>query len=85
MQEAAQVVAWIKAHEEPAKMRILLSQDDTDVYVTFAEYDDDWLKYLRTGKLRTLSLLTMNQYGPYSLGDADVVQDLAEILLAISL
>ncbi|CRG85497.1 hypothetical protein PISL3812_02551 [Talaromyces islandicus] len=85
MQEAAQVVAWIKAHEDPAKLRILVSQNGADVYVTFAEYDDNWLKYIRTGKLRPLSLLRMNQFGPYPLDDADMIQKLAEVLLAICL
>jgi hypothetical protein len=85
MQEAAQIVAWIKCHEAPANRRIIISQDNDEVFVTFAEYDSNWLRYLRNGTLNLTSVMTMTQYGPWRLDDVTMVRDLAEIILAISL
>jgi hypothetical protein len=65
MQEAAQIVAWIKEYDTPANRRILVSQDNNDVFVTFAEYDSRWLRYLRSGILDLTSVMKMDQYGPW--------------------
>ncbi|QKX64283.1 uncharacterized protein TRUGW13939_11456 [Talaromyces rugulosus] len=85
IQEAAQIVAWIKQHETPANKRILVSQDDKEVFVTIAEYDSNWLRYLRGGRLDLTSVMQMHRYGPWKLEQSSHMENLAEILLAITL
>ncbi|KAB8262131.1 hypothetical protein BDV32DRAFT_136830 [Aspergillus pseudonomiae] len=51
IQESAQMVAWIKSDGDLAqsrKVRFHISQDRHEIYVTVAEYNDDYLAYLNS-------------------------------------
>ncbi|KAH8704991.1 hypothetical protein BGW36DRAFT_353421 [Talaromyces proteolyticus] len=85
MQEAAEIVAWIKCYPKPEHQRILVSQDNTEIYVTFATYDDRWLRHLRCGVRKFDGLMHMYQHSPWDLEDEQDVDDVAAILLAIAL
>jgi hypothetical protein len=69
MQEAAQVVAWIKQFPG-SNRRALVAQDDEEIYVTFAEYNNGWLDYIKRSHVQANGLMTMVQYGPWDLKSA---------------
>ncbi|KAJ5587728.1 uncharacterized protein N7459_003493 [Penicillium hispanicum] len=91
MQETAQMVAWIKSDPEKLdgtrKLRLHISQDRHEIYLTVAEYDDDYIRYLTDERKSTkaFSFLTMHEFGPWSTQDASHMRELGPILLAISL
>ncbi|KAJ5577955.1 uncharacterized protein N7459_006919 [Penicillium hispanicum] len=91
MQESAQMVSWIKNDSDLAngqdRIRILISQDRHFIFITVAEYDADYLAYLKNEKpsTDTLSFLTMHQFGPWDTQRASHMRELGPILLAITL
>ncbi|KAK2805795.1 hypothetical protein FQN50_006071 [Emmonsiellopsis sp. PD_5] len=91
MQESVQMVAWIKSvGEQPngvKKLRLLISQDRHEIFLTVAEYDDDYIKYLedKNHRSESPSFMTMHQFGPWNTLDANHMKYLGPILLAISL
>ena len=64
----------------------MLSQDRHEIYIIIAEYDLEYIDYL-TNPNRTScqSFLTMNEFGPWSISEADQVEEIASIILAITL
>ncbi|OAT13104.1 hypothetical protein BDBG_08371 [Blastomyces gilchristii SLH14081] len=72
-QETAEMAAWI--FEEPDKenkyiyRRVLVSQNHMEIYLTIAEYDNGYVKYLRgeNDEKDEISLMKMNQFGPWLL------------------
>ncbi|PYI09929.1 hypothetical protein BO78DRAFT_426928 [Aspergillus sclerotiicarbonarius CBS 121057] len=51
MQESAQMVGWIMNDTDKNnidKMRVHVSQDRHEIFLTFAEYENDYLAYLKT-------------------------------------
>ncbi|KAK2811373.1 hypothetical protein FQN50_002251 [Emmonsiellopsis sp. PD_5] len=94
MQEAAEMVAWIKCDPDPDDFgsscgrRILISQDRHEIYLTFAEYSADYVKYLNgtLGPNESPGFLMMYEFGPWD--NTERVKDmkhLSSILLAIVL
>lgn len=67
--------------------RIHVSQDRQEIFLTFAEYDDDYLAYLndKTPRSTAPSFLTMHQYGPWDTENPSDMAKLGPILLAIAL
>ncbi|KAL2379835.1 hypothetical protein RJZ90_004985 [Blastomyces dermatitidis] len=49
--------------------RVLVSQDHMEIYLTIAEYDNGYVKYLRgeNDEKDEISLMKMNQFGPWLL------------------
>jgi hypothetical protein len=58
----------------------LVSQTYTEVWLTFASFDQDYVKYLKNQKAKQ-SFLQMQRYGPYKVTDADDVARLSLILV----
>ncbi|OGM39915.1 hypothetical protein ABOM_011311 [Aspergillus bombycis] len=93
MQEAAEMVAWIKAEPDPTGFvsscgsRILVSQDRHEIYLTFAEYGENYVRYLNNtqGNDEAPGFLTMHGFGPWDTGRVGDMEDLGRILLAIAL
>ncbi|KAB8257905.1 hypothetical protein BDV32DRAFT_151882 [Aspergillus pseudonomiae] len=93
MQEAAEMVAWIKAEPDPAGFisscgsRVLVSQDRHEIYLTFAEYGANYVKYLNNtlGQEESPDFLTLHEFGPWDTCKAGDMKDLGRILLAIAL
>ncbi|KAL3455039.1 hypothetical protein BJX64DRAFT_298249 [Aspergillus heterothallicus] len=91
MQESAQMVAWIlgdeNGEEASGKLRLIISQDRHEIFISMASYDADYIDYLKTGSdLRaTPSLLAMHEFGPWNTLDERSMSELGKILLAISL
>ncbi|KAA8641643.1 uncharacterized protein ATNIH1004_011779 [Aspergillus tanneri] len=91
MQESAQMVAWIKSDDEKPngdeKMRIIVSQDRHEIFLTVAKYDDNYIKYLgdKNHRSESPSFMTMYQFGPWDTLDSTHMKYLGPILLAISL
>lgn len=64
--------------------RVLVSQDDKEIYITFAQYDDKWLNYIN-GTTDSLSLMCMYRFGPFYIDKWEDLRDAAIIILAITL
>lgn len=67
--------------------RLLISQDRHEIYLSFAEYQEEYVKYLTNTQRRkaTPAFLTMHQYGPWDTQNAFHMRDIGKILLAIAL
>ncbi|OXV05752.1 hypothetical protein Egran_06480 [Elaphomyces granulatus] len=85
MQEVAQIVAWIKEYPNRTVQRILLSQDRDEIYISFAEYDNNWETYLCSGKVANAGFMVVNRFGPWRIGNVSKMRHFAEIILAFSL
>ncbi|KAF9890255.1 hypothetical protein FE257_006168 [Aspergillus nanangensis] len=91
MQESAQMVAWIKEDDEEPngaeKMRIIVSQDRHEVFLTVAKYNDDYIQYLKCPEnlSQPLSFMTMREFGPWAISNDKAMKNLGSTLLAISL
>ncbi|PYH91021.1 hypothetical protein BO71DRAFT_401708, partial [Aspergillus ellipticus CBS 707.79] len=89
MQEGSQMASWIKididAHLE--KLRVHVSQNRHEVFITIAEYDKGYVSYLRKTPANNEhpSFLTMHQYGPWNTNNAGDMKKLGPILLALTL
>lgn len=64
--------------------RLLLSQDRHEIYLTIAEYDSNYIDYLRGNQRGLLSFLAMNEFGPWDCFDHLHIESLAEILVAFT-
>ncbi|KAI0810311.1 hypothetical protein GGR55DRAFT_646127 [Xylaria sp. FL0064] len=94
MQEGAQMAAWISQYpprnledmrqKNYRERRLLISQDRDDIYLTFAEFDASYVDYIRH-RSNTTSFLTMNEYGPFSVGNKDSMKELGELVLVLAL
>ncbi|KAE8348320.1 hypothetical protein BDV28DRAFT_143789 [Aspergillus coremiiformis] len=90
MQESAQMVGWLMNNADMDiydKLGIHMSQNRHEIFLTFADYDDDYLAYLQNKppKKSALSFLKMHQYGPWNTQSASDMKQLGPILLAITL
>ncbi|GKZ30561.1 hypothetical protein AbraIFM66950_009572 [Aspergillus brasiliensis] len=92
MQEGAQIVAWLKNYSEsPEKFPFRLfhaSQDRHEIWLSFAEYDAEYIRYIEAGfqdPERPRSFLTMHEYGPFDTTKESHMTELAVILLALTL
>ncbi|QKX55967.1 uncharacterized protein TRUGW13939_03066 [Talaromyces rugulosus] len=87
MQEAAQIVAWVKEYPSTERQRVLISHNGPQIYVTFAKYDDAWVDYLegKDVKGNDKSLLTMSRVGPFTIDNVDEMRAVVTILVALHL
>ncbi|KKZ68153.1 hypothetical protein EMCG_06164 [[Emmonsia] crescens] len=88
-QETAQMVAWIFTEPDIEKKdiyrRFLVSQNRHEIYLTIAEYDDAYVKYLHNENKDTKSMMKMNEFGPWTLSSKSHMRDFAAIMLAFTL
>ncbi|KAI9696168.1 MAG: hypothetical protein M1820_008236 [Bogoriella megaspora] len=89
MQEAAQLASWIC--NEPHKnimtptnehMRLLISQDRHEVYLSFAEFDSDYIDYILGQNTEKLSFLRIREFGPFEVQTAEHMEKLSRLVLA---
>ncbi|KAL4783195.1 hypothetical protein BJX76DRAFT_348788 [Aspergillus varians] len=87
IQEAAQMVAWLQNDADSSnKLRIHISQDRHEIFITVAEYDEDYLAYLRNEQHdEAKSFLTMHQQGPWDTESSSDMREVGPILLGITL
>jgi hypothetical protein len=93
MQKAAEIVTWIKSEPDPEGLksscgrRVLISQDRHEIYLTFAEYDSNYVKYLckTLRKNENPGFLTLHTFGPWETTRVSDMKKLGSILLAIAL
>ncbi|KAM3526471.1 hypothetical protein MY4038_006832 [Beauveria bassiana] len=101
-QEAAEMAAWIadvpmlldqKPDHNGTYRRILLSQDQREVYVTIATYTEKYISYIlhsvnkpayAQGTLTTDDFLRMYPYGPFRVDVRKEMEQLAQVLIALS-
>ncbi|CAH0038854.1 unnamed protein product, partial [Clonostachys rhizophaga] len=90
MQETAQMAAWIAMHPPPLShtmhRRLLVSQDREDIYLIVATFNDDYVQYIShrnsTPSKSTKSFLVMQEYGPFSVYNHDLMSQLGRTMLA---
>jgi hypothetical protein len=58
-----------------------VSQTYTEVWLTFASFDQDYVKYLKNQKAKQ-SFLRMQRYGPHNVDNANEVEELSRIIVA---
>lgn len=63
--------------------RALVSQDRDENFVTFAEYDHRYLSYLK-GEQGPISFLTLHEFGPWNIQDAQAMGFVGTLALAIA-
>ncbi|PKY02228.1 hypothetical protein P168DRAFT_329186 [Aspergillus campestris IBT 28561] len=89
MQEGSQMAGWIKTDTNASleKLRVHVSQDQHEIFITIAEYDSGYVSYLRKKPHNNEppSFLTMCQYGPWITTHAGHMKKLGPILLALTL
>ncbi|RAL03730.1 uncharacterized protein BO80DRAFT_268743 [Aspergillus ibericus CBS 121593] len=91
MQEAAQVVAWLKSRPDRGGLlngpgrRILLSQDRHEIFITVAEYDDKYLDFLDGNPGPDRAFLRMHEFGPWNTQSVKDMKQVAVILVAMAL
>ena len=64
--------------------RVLVSQDRHEIYITIANYDDSYARYV-AGLSETDSFLKMDEYGPFDISEHRHMFYLGRIMLALSL
>ncbi|PLB45039.1 hypothetical protein P170DRAFT_513116 [Aspergillus steynii IBT 23096] len=89
IQEGSQMSGWIKEEIDAPldKLRVHVSQNRHEIFITVAEYDSGYISYLRKKPAddEPLSFLTMHQYGPWNTNNAGHMKKLGPILLALTL
>jgi len=58
-----------------------VSQTYTEVWLTFASFDQNYVKYLRNQKAKQ-SFLRMQRYGPYQVANAGDMKRLSQVIVA---
>lgn len=68
--------------------RLLISQDFFEIYLTIAEYNSKYIRYLHGDEKATIgepSFLTMKQYGPWNTGLYQHMRHLGRLMLGFAL
>jgi hypothetical protein len=98
MQEGAQMAAWIFSEQETGflsrkdnnnRVRVLISQDRHEIFVTFAEYDSAYAAYLNdirkgTGPTPADIFLVMSEYGPFNTTISEHMEELGAFILTFA-
>ncbi|KAE8349305.1 hypothetical protein BDV28DRAFT_63305 [Aspergillus coremiiformis] len=87
MQESAEIISWITDPRHAPKAlpgrSFIVSQDRHEIYVSFAEYNIEYLKYLKGKRYSGDPFLTMHEYGPWHIGDKKHMSLLGRLILAL--
>ncbi|CAI7599472.1 unnamed protein product [Penicillium glandicola] len=91
-QETGEMVAWIMRDGKhgrkcPVRRRLLISQDNHEIFLTIASYKKRYVNYLNNGnisKSTKSSFLTMKEYGPWIITRSSDMRDLARIILSLA-
>ncbi|WPH01059.1 Hypothetical protein R9X50_00389400 [Acrodontium crateriforme] len=99
-QESAEMACWIHEDQresapqsgsypvfgEPKnlKWRLLISQDAEELYITIAEFNEQYEEYMRTDNVphEGDALIVFRQFGVYRIDDAEQVSEFARFLLS---
>ena len=67
--------------------RLMISQDRHEIYLTVAEYDQEYIRYLNNEQPARdeISLMKMNEFRPWVVQDRYEMQSLGEIILAVAM
>ncbi|GES66323.1 hypothetical protein ASPTUDRAFT_581826 [Aspergillus terreus] len=84
MDEAATAIAWVKEFPDKELRRVLISQDDASVSLTFPKFDVTWTKYIECGTQHAAGVMEMVKYGPWDIRVAEHTEELAIIVLALA-
>lgn len=62
-----------------------MSQDRHEIYITVADYDQNYVKYLENEltEAEDPGFMTMHQYGPWDIRNLEDMQEVAQYLVAI--
>ncbi|KAI9373421.1 hypothetical protein BJX61DRAFT_541775 [Aspergillus egyptiacus] len=67
--------------------RLLISQNRHEIYLIVAEYDGEYYDYITNSKREEpcTSFIWMREFGPWNINNPDDVQNIASIILAVTL
>ncbi|KAL2871167.1 uncharacterized protein BJX67DRAFT_377770 [Aspergillus lucknowensis] len=67
--------------------RLLISQNRHEIYLVIAEYDAEYIDYVTNPNRdqKCESFIQMNEFGPWDISNAKDVEDIASIILAVTL
>ncbi|KAI9372848.1 hypothetical protein BJX61DRAFT_552579 [Aspergillus egyptiacus] len=97
MEEAAQMVAWIKQHPDHngflnRRGRCFhVSQDRHQIFIIMAEYDENYMGFIDdrippdAGENSPGAFMTTHEYGPWNTTDPSHMRKVARILVAMAL
>ncbi|KAI9925212.1 hypothetical protein MW887_006132 [Aspergillus wentii] len=105
MQESALMAGWILHDEEhsrevPLSSRLLVSQNRNEIFLTFASYSPEYVKYLmmkdhskgpgllkyfKQNRSKDPGFLTMQEYGPWDIYNHVHMRHLSKVLMAFNL
>ena len=90
MQESAEMAAWILTTSPELSAFnnycLLVAQDRHEIYLVYASYRCDYLRYLKgDGPVTPKAFLTMRANGPLDTKNADYMEGLAIIIVAMIL
>ncbi|KAL5341038.1 hypothetical protein BJX70DRAFT_396096 [Aspergillus crustosus] len=89
MQETAEIASWILAQPscslELEGRRLLFAQDRHQVWITVAQYDESYRRYLLNGTVGPNSNIYMQTYGPWNVLIKDHVHELGLIVVSLIL
>ncbi|KAI1084508.1 hypothetical protein F5B20DRAFT_208879 [Whalleya microplaca] len=92
MQEVAEIAAWIS--EDPPTMsrgrdeefyRFHISQHRHSIYITIGSFNEHYVDYLQNGNLSNNPVLTIREYGPFSIDIREHVEFVGKLVLAFSI
>ncbi|KAJ5920350.1 hypothetical protein N7516_011208 [Penicillium verrucosum] len=91
-QETGEMIAWIMHDEQhrrkcDLRRRLLVSQDNHEIFLTIANYDSRYLAYLKNEETPLGSdgpFLRMNTYGPWNIGYPTHMKELATFILCVA-
>ena len=69
----------------PDTSHLIVSQDRQEIYISLAEYENDYITYLQTGGIHNNPFLVMHQFGPWDTNNPKAMAELGPILLALTL
>ncbi|KAE8321350.1 hypothetical protein BDV39DRAFT_210808 [Aspergillus sergii] len=87
MQESAEMVAWITSLSHAPKdlpsRSFIVSEDRHKIYVTFAEYGVEYLRYLKGRPYTGDPFLVMHEYGPWDIERKDHMRMVGALILGL--
>lgn len=64
---------------------MLVSQDRHEIYLTFANYNPQYVEYLQHNNTTPQAFLVMESYGPWLIDDYDDMRSLGQVTVALAL
>ena len=65
--------------------RTMVSGDGDQIFLSFFDYSQEWVNYLKNGAVGSIDLANMVTYGAWEIKTAEHMREFAEIIVALCL